>query len=185
MQRISLPSYLSFFSEYHIHEFPIPSDGNCTAAGGHLSPYGRPDTPPCDTAVPETCQPGDLSGKHGAISDTATKQGFQKQYLDLYLSTDPNSVSFIGNRSVVVHANNGTRLNCANFTQQVPDQGGGGGNSSRPSGYGPESYNPVNGGNGGGGNRTAPTLSGPTSGTEHLGLWPCLTYLVPVALLWL
>jgi hypothetical protein len=43
-------------------------------------------------------------------------------YLDLYLSTDPNSPSFFGNRSIVVHAANGTRLNCANFTQMMPSE---------------------------------------------------------------
>jgi hypothetical protein len=61
-----------------------------------------------------------LSGKHGAIADTAREKNFQVTYLDLYLSTNPESLTFFGNRSVVVHAVNGMRLNCGNFTQQVP-----------------------------------------------------------------
>ncbi|KIV88536.1 hypothetical protein PV10_08212 [Exophiala mesophila] len=173
--------------KYHIHEFPLDTEGNCTSAGGHLTPYGRQDTPPCDNTVQETCQPGDLSGKHGGISDTADGNTFQATFLDLYLSTDPNSVSFFGNRSIVVHANNGTRLNCGNFTQQVADSGGGqggdsAGNGSRPNGNGPESYNPVNGGNGGGGNHTGPTLATPTAGATRLSLLSCLACMTPVIL---
>lgn len=50
---------------YHIHEKPVPSNGNCTGTGAHLDPYKRGETPPCDASKPETCQTGDLSGKHG------------------------------------------------------------------------------------------------------------------------
>jgi hypothetical protein len=111
---------LTVTAEYHIHVSPVPSDGNCSGTGGHLSPYGRQDTPACDSTQPDTCQPGDLSGKHGAIADVAKEKNFQKMYLDLFVSTDPSSPSFFGNRSVVVHADNGTRLNCGNFTQMLP-----------------------------------------------------------------
>jgi hypothetical protein len=104
---------------YHIHEFAVPQDGNCTGTGGHLSPYGRNETPACEAAEPNTCQPGDLSGKHGAINNTAQEKNFQVTYLDLYVSTNPQSLTYFGNRSVVVHAANGTRLNCGNFTKQV------------------------------------------------------------------
>jgi hypothetical protein len=131
--------------EYHIHVNPIPEDGNCSGAGGHLSPYGRQDTPECDADDPTTCQPGDLSGKHGAIDNTAEEKNFQRSYLDLYLSTNPESASFFGNRSVVVHAQNGTRLNCANFTQQWSANNGSDGYGG---GNGPEVNNPVNGGGG-------------------------------------
>lgn len=37
-------------------------------------------------------------------------------FLDLYLSTQSGPGSFFGNRSIVIHANNSTRLTCANFT---------------------------------------------------------------------
>ena len=36
-------------------------------------------------------------------------------YLDLYLSTDPSSAYYIGDKSVVIHSMNATRLTCANF----------------------------------------------------------------------
>ncbi|MCJ1399476.1 hypothetical protein MMC11_002678 [Xylographa trunciseda] len=53
---------------YHIHESPVPPDGNCTGAGAHLDPYARGEIPPCDPAAPQTCQVGDLAGKHGNIT---------------------------------------------------------------------------------------------------------------------
>ncbi|WPA95609.1 uncharacterized protein RHO25_000211 [Cercospora beticola] len=49
---------------YHIHEKPIGPDWNCSAAGPHLSPYTS-DYPCTNTTHPETCEAGDLSGKHG------------------------------------------------------------------------------------------------------------------------
>jgi hypothetical protein len=93
-----------------------------------INSFTRTETPSCDSDHPETCQVGDLSGKHGNISqitsssagDSAAVGTFQAMYLDAYLSTDPNNVAFFGNRSIVVHAANGTRLNCGNFTQHAP-----------------------------------------------------------------
>ncbi|MCJ1338255.1 hypothetical protein MMC09_003541 [Bachmanniomyces sp. S44760] len=114
---------------YHIHNEPVPSDGNCTGTTAHLDPYVRGEAPPCDSTQPETCQVGDLAGKHGNI----TVSPFQSAYLDLYLSTSPSSNAFFGNRSVVVHSSNATRLTCANFTLVATNSssnssiGGGGG----------------------------------------------------------
>jgi hypothetical protein len=93
-----------------------------------LCSFVRTENPTCDSDHPETCQVGDLSGKHGSISqltsssagDSASIGTFQAIYLDAYLSTDPNNMAFFGNRSIVVHAANGTRLNCGNVTQQTP-----------------------------------------------------------------
>ncbi|OQV10545.1 hypothetical protein CLAIMM_14526 [Cladophialophora immunda] len=124
--------------KYHIHEYPVPASGNCTATGGHLSPFGRQDDPACDPTAPWTCQPGDLSGKHGSISqltsstsdDSQAVGTFQAMYLDLYVSTDPSNVAFFGNRSVVVHNANGTRLNCGNFTQMTSSSSGGSANGT-------------------------------------------------------
>ena len=57
--------------EYHIHEFPVPSNGDCMGTGLHLDPFNRGEQPPCDASQPQTCQLGDLSGKHGKINGTA------------------------------------------------------------------------------------------------------------------
>ena len=53
---------------YHIHDQPVPADGNCTATAAHLDPYLRGEIPPCDNTHPETCQVGDLTGKHGNVT---------------------------------------------------------------------------------------------------------------------
>ena len=53
---------------YHIHDQPVPADGNCTATAAHLDPYIRGEIPPCDNTQPETCQVGDLTGKHGNVT---------------------------------------------------------------------------------------------------------------------
>ncbi|KAL9105274.1 MAG: hypothetical protein Q9227_009533 [Pyrenula ochraceoflavens] len=112
---------------YHIHSTPLDPSGNCTTALAHLDPYQRGETPPCDATQPQTCQVGDLSGKHGKISGGA----FTASYLDLYTSTQEGLGSFFGNRSLVVHSANATRLNCANFTMVSAGSGSG---SPSPSG---------------------------------------------------
>ena len=62
---------------YHIHENPI-SGGNCSTAGGHLDPFERGDSPACVADLPQTCQVGDLSGKHGKINGT----GFSAKFVE-------------------------------------------------------------------------------------------------------
>ena len=52
---------------YHLHVDPVPADGNCTATLAHLDPTIRGEEPPCDPSAKETCQVGDLSGKHGKM----------------------------------------------------------------------------------------------------------------------
>lgn len=105
---------------YHIHAAPLDAAGNCTKALAHLDPYQRGEQPPCDSAQPQNCQVGDLSGKHGNI----TTSPFHATYIDLYTSTEQGIGSYFGNRSLVVHSNNATRLNCANFTLVSGGNGG-------------------------------------------------------------
>jgi hypothetical protein len=93
---------------------PVPADGNCTATLGHLDPYNRGETPPCNASEPDTCQVGDLSGKHGLIIATSGEP-YEDEYNDYYISTTPGSPAYFGNLSVVVHSNDLTRLNCGNF----------------------------------------------------------------------
>jgi hypothetical protein len=61
---------------YHIHVDPIPTDGNCTSALGHLDPYIRGEMPACTSDRPETCQVGDLAGKHGTINGTSAMRRY-------------------------------------------------------------------------------------------------------------
>ncbi len=100
------------FAVYHVHEYPVPPNQNCTATGPHLDPEIRGEQPPCDPTQPQTCQVGDLAGKHGNV----TSSPFQVFYLDLYQSTIPGTPAYIGNRSIVVHNNQGVRITCANLT---------------------------------------------------------------------
>ncbi|KAF1831869.1 hypothetical protein BDW02DRAFT_30529 [Decorospora gaudefroyi] len=96
---------------YHIHAKPVPEDGNCTATGAHQDPYMRGEATPCDPSMPETCQTGDLSGKHGSVD----AMSFSAEYTDAYLSTDPSDPAFFGDLSFVIHLANKTRIGCANF----------------------------------------------------------------------
>lgn len=93
---------------YHIHQLPVPSDGNCTGTLEHLNPYGgSPDkTDPAEKEV------GDLSGKHGGINGTSIHQ----TYIDPYISLNKDDPAYFGNLSVVVHLADKTRIGCANIT---------------------------------------------------------------------
>ncbi|KAF2093042.1 Cu,Zn superoxide dismutase-like protein, partial [Rhizodiscina lignyota] len=97
---------------YHIHDHPVPSDGNCTGTLAHLDPWQRGETPPCDANAPATCQVGDLAGKHGK----AKAPTFADSYTDLYTSLQQGKGAFFGNRSITIHFANTTRITCANFT---------------------------------------------------------------------
>lgn len=111
---------------YHIHAAPVPEDGNCTGTLGHLDPFIRGETPPCDAELPQTCQVGDLSGKNGKISSDP----FTASYSDDFASTVDGLGSFFGNRSVTLHFGNKTRITCANFTLVGTTVGGS--NDSEP-----------------------------------------------------
>ncbi|KAM0332588.1 hypothetical protein ACHAQA_002872 [Verticillium albo-atrum] len=98
---------------YHIHDAPA-TDGNCTSTKAHLDPYKRGQAIPCNPEAPETCEVGDLSGKHG-LFDSA-QDPFEATYVDRFSSLIDGEGSFLGNRSFVVHFSaNLTRITCANF----------------------------------------------------------------------
>lgn len=95
--------------QYHVHEAPVPSDGNCTGTKGHLDPYdGNPKANSTDEL-----EIGDLSGRYGLIHGTS----INTTYVDQYLSLDPESPAFIGGLSITIHLDNSTRLACANITE--------------------------------------------------------------------
>lgn len=92
----------------------MPADGNCTKTLAHLDPYKRGQATPCDKANLQTCEVGDLSGKHGAMNSPA----HNAKFLELYASTQEGIGAFFGNRSVVIHYANSTRITCANFVAE-------------------------------------------------------------------
>lgn len=93
---------------YHVHVLPVPSDGDCYGTLGHLNPYNGSES--AESAAEK--EVGDLSGKHGAISG----QSFETSYIEQYLSLNVEDPAFVGNRSVVIHYANDTRIACANIT---------------------------------------------------------------------
>ncbi|KAI9827454.1 MAG: hypothetical protein M1832_004803 [Thelocarpon impressellum] len=101
---------------YHIHDAPVPADGNCTGTLAHLDPTVRGEKPECDPKLPQTCQTGDLSGKYGKI----TSDPYTRSYTDLFASTLPGIGAFFGNRSITIHYANATRITCANFVLVDP-----------------------------------------------------------------
>lgn len=109
---------------YHIHAIAVPADGNCTSTMGHLDPTNRGEYFPCDPALPQTCQVGDLAGKYGNITAAGD---FTAAYTDAFLSTDSSSESFVGGKSIVIHTSNATRITCANIVMA-------GGNATTSSG---------------------------------------------------
>ncbi|KAK4230644.1 hypothetical protein QBC38DRAFT_19985 [Podospora fimiseda] len=98
---------------YHLHVLPA-TGGNCTTTLAHLDPFERGEATPCNKAALETCQTGDLSGKYGVVIPDAEGK-FEATYTDLYSSTIEGLGSFFGNRSVVFHYPNKTRITCADF----------------------------------------------------------------------
>ncbi|KAK4132477.1 hypothetical protein BT67DRAFT_79103 [Trichocladium antarcticum] len=113
---------------YHLHVAPVPADGNCSATLAHLDPFVRGEASPCNKDAPATCQVGDLSGKHGAIPADATEHAVR--YTDAYASTRDGIGAFFGNRSIVFHYPNKTRITCANFAVAEEEGGGNGGGGS-------------------------------------------------------
>lgn len=100
---------------YHIHEHPVPVDGNCNATGGHLNPF-HGSISATDLQNKEV---GDLSGKHGMINGP----NFQATFSDPYLSLNPQNPAYVGGLLIVIHFQNNTRLACANITLLSPTNG--------------------------------------------------------------
>ncbi|CAO2655363.1 Nn.00g104270.m01.CDS01 [Neocucurbitaria sp. VM-36] len=113
---------------WHIHTLPVPDDGNCTATTSHFDPTNRGELYMCDTAHPETCQVGDLAGKHGGKIMTAGT--FTTTFVDPYLSVVEGSPGFFGGLGFVLHSANTTRITCANFELVGGNGTAGAGNSS-------------------------------------------------------
>ncbi|KAL6231398.1 hypothetical protein BDW75DRAFT_220272 [Aspergillus navahoensis] len=102
------------YLNYHIHRLPVPPDGNCYSTGAHLDPYRRGQQPPCNITAPDTCEVGDLSGKHG-VAWAPRGEVFRASYSDFFLANTPGAEAYFGDLSWVVHAPNGDRLTCGNF----------------------------------------------------------------------
>ena len=54
-----------------------------------------------------------MSGKHGRV----TSSPFNTTYVDRFVSLKAGDAAFMGNRSIVLHLANSTRVTCANFVR--------------------------------------------------------------------
>lgn len=120
--------------EYHIHVKPVGPNNDCVATGGHLDP-GNVGAVKCTAAKPDTCQEGDLSGKHGELKATESGSIPPQSYNDKYIRFSGETTTIAG-RSVVIH-NNGTRVACGNiypFDQSSSPSTSAKGDSSAPDG---------------------------------------------------
>ncbi|KAK9471332.1 superoxide dismutase [Dipodascopsis tothii] len=100
---------------YHVHVMPVPEDGNLTETLLHLDPYIRGSAIASDPAHPERAEVGDLSGKHGKISNETTT--WSTKYVDYYISTKEGIGAFFGNRSIIIHDSSNGRLAGANLKE--------------------------------------------------------------------
>ncbi|ELR04811.1 hypothetical protein VC83_08495 [Pseudogymnoascus destructans] len=142
---------------FHIHENPVNATGLCASTSAHLDPYHAGEKPACDTSKLSACQVGDLSGK---IGDKLPSGAIVGELDDAFTSLVVGAPAFIGNRSIVVHASDKTRIACANFAL-VNSAGGSRGGSASPTG-----------GAGGGGsarNGTGATRPSVTPTATHTG----------------
>lgn len=98
---------------YHIHEAPVPSNGDCLATLAHFNPNNGNATDCPSQGDNSLCELGDLSGKYGKIYSTS----FQTSYVEPYLSLNLNNSYYFadGKRSITVHFANTSRIACANI----------------------------------------------------------------------
>jgi len=108
----------SFDHNWHVHVSPVDSSGDCASAEGHYDPLSV-GTAICGTASifdkAGSCEVGDMSGKHGAISVPK-----RAMYTDSNLPL--TGAYSVAERSVVLHAadKGAGRLACASFAPPAP-----------------------------------------------------------------
>ncbi|CAI5756346.1 unnamed protein product [Candida verbasci] len=142
---------------YHIHEAPVPADGNCTGTLAHFNPFNGSATATTDAAK----EVGDLAGRNGNI----TSESFSTEYVDPYLSLNPESRAYFGGLSVVIHSSNNSRLACANITEEETNGSTGGTGGTYTNATGGAGGSNTTGG-AGGANTTGGTGTGSGSTTS-------------------
>ncbi|KAI8050326.1 superoxide dismutase [Syncephalis plumigaleata] len=105
---------------YHVHEKPVPENGDCAATGGHYDPHAKKGAK-CTKTTLTDCEIGDLSGKFGKL-DNKGKSDKKKDDKEeaMILFEDPtlklsNGANGIVGRSIVIHNPAGDRIACGNI----------------------------------------------------------------------
>lgn len=113
----NLPSNLSYPLSYFIAENGVPSDGDCYLTGPVFDPAGALSY--CNTAYPQACKVGDLSGKHMNVTSNSTGG----DYIDAFIAFSSSAPEYFVNRSIVLMDSNSTRLACTNITSVSVGEG--------------------------------------------------------------
>lgn len=100
-----------------LYEAPVSGNGKCDGAKNVLDPFQRGDKPGCDKKKPQTCQVGDLTGKHGEIPKFQGVISVKQSFQDLYLSFKKEEKSFTGRSSVIVRNAKGNKIACGNIME--------------------------------------------------------------------
>ncbi|KAJ2079715.1 hypothetical protein H4R24_003581 [Coemansia sp. RSA 988] len=110
---------------FHVHVNTVPSDGNCTATGGHLDPYGiktaAGDSYKCSKKdISKTCELGDLAGIFGnMVGDEEGNASGDFVATELAFG----GKNTILDHSIVIHNSDGDRVACANIVAFVLGDG--------------------------------------------------------------
>ena len=130
---VSLTGLEQAGNKWHVHEYPVPSSGDCAGTGGHFDPKG---VDYAGSVAPPPYEYGDLSGKWGKLNapsavstNPATKDFFvgtsQGFVTDATLPLS-GPMSVLG-RSIVIHKADGSRWACATIPMRIrvnfPDLG--------------------------------------------------------------
>lgn len=128
-----------------LYEAPVSGNGKCDGAKNVLDPFQRGDKPECDKKSPQTCQVGDLTGKHGEIPKFQGVISVRQSFQDLYLSFKKEDKSFIGNGSVIVKNAKGDKIACGNIldVHGAAKTWGPKGNGPPPEGHKGPGYGPI------------------------------------------
>ncbi|PVZ99044.1 hypothetical protein BB558_004938 [Smittium angustum] len=105
---------------YHIHEAPVPADGNCTLTKLHFDPLkankldGKYVCNPKDIT---TCELGDMSGIYGKAIVSKAGEIYENKFSIPKLNLYPGNMFYVGDLSVVIHDGTSKRVACANINK--------------------------------------------------------------------
>ena len=122
---VSLTGLEQAGNKWHVHEYPVPSSGDCAGTGGHFDPKG---VDYAGSEAPPPYEYGDLSGKWGKLN-APSAVSTNPAAKDFFVSTSQGFVtdatlplsgpmSVLG-RSIVIHKADGSRWACATIPMRI------------------------------------------------------------------
>jgi len=95
---------------YYVGDHSLSSECECSTSGGIFDPYNAGKRY-CNRQQAQTCDVGDLSGKHGCINSTS----YVASYNELYASLNSASPAYVGGKSIVISDRSGSPVACGNI----------------------------------------------------------------------